>query len=318
MNHLTIDISIVIPVFKEEGNIEMLYQELTKFLDVNLTWEILFVDDGSTDGSWKKIISLCGKDKRIRGIRFSRNFGHQSALVAGLSNARGNAVITMDADLQHPPEVIPKLLEEWRKGAKIVNTVRIDHETIPKIKKITSRLFYRVFSFLSGVEISEGMADYRLLDKKVVKELLKLNESGVFLRGLVQWIGFQNSEVEFQCRDRYSGETKYTFFKMLKFAWRGITSFSLIPLRIGIIIGVSTSALAFYQLMKALYLKWFTDKTVPGWTSTVGIISLLFGILFIIIGLLGEYIGRILIEVRGRPKYIISEIVESKMLNGDG
>lgn len=315
VNEKRVEVSIVIPVYKEEGNLDKIYTEILKQMDKEQSFEVIFVDDGSSDGSWDIIKLLSRNDGRIRGIRFSRNFGHQYALYAGLMNSHGDAVITMDADLQHPPSVIPQLLEEWRKGSKIVNTSRVDHKNISMVKKVTSWLFYKIFSFLSGVEMAAGTSEFRLLDRQVVNELLKFNESGVFLRGLVHWIGFSNARIPYQCQDRYSGHSKYSFFKMCKFAWRGITSFSIIPLRIGIFIGILTSLFAFYQLLEVLYLKNFTDKTVPGWASTVGLISLLFGVLFILIGILGEYIGRILLEVRGRPRYIVSETVEKLKMN---
>jgi len=303
-------LSVVIPAYYEEGNLHRLYDELVAALDPTTSeWEIVFVDDGSTDGTWAEIFALHLKDGRVRGVRLSRNFGHQYALFAGLTNARGRAVITMDADLQHPPAVIAQLVEEWRKGSKIVHTIRIDQGSISWQKKLTSKIFYKVFSFLSGVDMSSGMADFRLLDRQVVDQLLQLKEGGLFLRGLVQWVGYQNTKVSFQCRDRFAGKSKYSFRKMLKFAWTGITSFSIIPLRIGIIIGLITSLFAFYQLLEALYVKFFTNQALPGWTSIFGVMTLLFGVMFILIGVLGEYIGRILIEVRGRPKFIISEAI---------
>jgi dolichol-phosphate mannosyltransferase len=303
-------LSVVIPAYYEEGNLHKLYEELFEALSsITDDWEILLVDDGSTDGTWTEIFSLHLKDARVRGARLSRNFGHQYALFAGLTRARGAAVVTMDADLQHPPAVIPQLVDEWRRGSKIVHTIRIDQESITWHKKFTSKIFYKIFSFLSGVEMSSGMADFRLLDRQVVDQLLQLKEGGLFLRGLVQWVGYQNTKVPFQCRDRFAGQSKYNFRKMLKFAWTGITSFSIIPLRLGIILGLFTSGFAFYQLLEALYTKFFTGKVVPGWTSLFGVMTLLFGVLFILIGVLGEYIGRILVEVRGRPKFIISEQV---------
>jgi polyisoprenyl-phosphate glycosyltransferase len=310
INDNRVEVSIVIPACNEEGNLDKIYGEILKQMDNGQSFELVFVDDGSTDKSWEIIKSLSENDNRIRGFRFSRNFGHQYALHAGMMGSRGDVVITMDADLQHPPHVIPQLLEEWRKGSKIVSTLRIDHKNISLMKKVTSGLFYRIFSFLSGVEMAAGTSEFRLLDRQVVNELLKFHENGVFLRGLVHWVGFSNARVSYQCQDRFSGETKYSFFKMCKFAWRGITSFSIVPLRIGIFIGIITSLFAFYQLMEVLYYKMFTDRLVPGFASTVGLISLLFGILFILIGILGEYIGRILYEVRGRPRYIVSETVE--------
>jgi len=239
----------------------------------------------------------------------SRNFGHQYSLFAGLKHSRGKAVISMDADLQHPPAMIGKLLEQWRNGYQLVHTVRLDHEGISGFKKKTSQLFYRFFSFLSGVELSEGVADFRLLDRQVVNEILGFKEGGLFLRGLVHWVGYKNTYVDYQCQERYAGESKYNFKRMLKFAWTGITSFSIIPLRIGVIIGLLTSLFAFYQLAEAVYVKFFTNLAVPGWASVIGLVSLLFGVLFILLGIIGEYIARILEEVRGRPRYIISEQV---------
>jgi dolichol-phosphate mannosyltransferase len=303
-------LSIVIPAYYEEGNLFKLHEELVAALSsVAGGWEIIFVDDGSADGTWAEISGLNAKDGRVRGARLSRNFGHQYALFAGLTCAHGRAVVTMDADLQHPPAVIPQLVDEWRKGNKIVHTLRIDQESITWHKKLTSKIFYKVFSFLSGVDMSSGMADFRLLDRQVVEQLLQLKEGGLFLRGLVQWVGYQNTKVPFQCRERYAGQSKYNFRKMLKFAWTGITSFSIIPLRLGILLGLITSLFAFYQLIEALYVKFFTDQALPGWASIFGVMTLLFGIMFILMGVLGEYIGRILIEVRGRPKFIISEEV---------
>lgn len=305
-------LSIVIPAYYEEGNLFKLHEELVAALSVvDGGWEIIFVDDGSTDGTWTEISDLNSKDSRVHGVRLSRNFGHQYALFAGLSTSRGRAVVTMDADLQHPPAVIPQLLDEWRKGNKIVHTIRIDQESITWHKKLTSKIFYKLFSFLSGVDLSSGMADFRLLDRQVVEQLLQLKEGGLFLRGLVQWVGYQSVKVNFQCRDRFAGQSKYNFRKMLKFAWTGITSFSIIPLRLGILLGLITSLFAFYQLIEALYVKFFTNEALPGWTSVFGVMTLLFGIMFILMGVLGEYIGRILIEVRGRPKFIISEEVGS-------
>ena len=309
VNENRVGVSIVMPVCNEEGNLYKIYAEILKQMDKEQSFEFVFVDDGSTDQSWEIIKSLSKNDNRIRGIRFSRNFGHQYALYAGLMNSRGDAVVTMDADLQHPPSVIPQLLDEWHKGSNIVNTLRIDQKKISFMKKNTSWLFYKIFSFLSGVEMGPGTSEFRLLDRQVVNELLKFNESGIFLRGLVHWVGFSNAKIPYQCQDRYSGTTKYSVYKMCKFAWRGITSFSIVPLRIGIFIGIMTSLFAFYQLIEVVYLKLFTDRLVPGYGTTVGLISLLFGILFILIGILGEYVGRILSEVRGRPRYIVSETV---------
>ena len=307
--------SIVIPAYNEEDNISRLYTELVEVLEKNIAWEVILVDDGSTDRTWEKITILNQKDSRIRGIRFARNFGHQYALFAGLSHARGQAVITMDADLQHPPNVIPQLIEEWHRGSKIVQTVRKDNENISWIKRSTSRLYYRLFSLLSGVNLSEGMADFRLLDRQVVSEIVQTKEVSLFLRGLVEWFGFNTAKIEYACNDRFSGNSKYTLNKMLKLAWTGILSFSVVPLRVAIVIGLLTSLFAFYQLFEAFYIKIFTDAAVPGWASIIGVVSLLFGLLFILLGVIGEYIGRILIQVQGRERFIIREKIESRTTN---
>ena len=301
-------LSIVTPAFFEEGNLDRLHRELVDTLDAGpLSWELIIVDDGSTDGTWAEVGRLHRKDPRVRGLRLSRNFGHQYALFAGLSQASGRAVVMMDADLQHPPAVIPQLLNEWQKGAKIVHTIRLDPPTLSWVKRVTSSLFYRVFSFLSGVQLSAGMADFRLLDRQVVDQLLHLREGGLFLRGLVHWVGYPSATLEFKCGTRFAGTTKYSLWRMIKFAWTGITSFSIVPLRVAVILGLLTSLGAFYQLGEALYIKWFTDRAVPGWASVIGLMSLLFGVLFTLLGILGEYLARILQEVRGRPRFIVSE-----------
>ena len=303
-------LSIVVPVFNEEGNIRPLFDALLPVLTATgMTWEIIFSDDGSTDGTWPALTGLNQCDGRVRALRLSRNFGHQYALFAGLSKARGDAVISMDGDLQHPPQVILELLARWRAGDQIVHTIRKDVQRGHWLKKATSRLFYRLFSYLSGVRMEAGMADFRLLDRLVLDELMRFQEQGLFLRGIVTWVGYQTSKVEFVCGDRQSGTSKYTLRRMLKLAWAGITSFSVVPLRISIVIGVLTSVLAFAEVLYAIYAKLFTDTAVPGWASAVAVVSFLFGILFIMLGVLGEYIGRILLEVRGRPRYLVREEV---------
>lgn len=300
-------ISIVIPAFQEQGNIFRLVSDIKQVLSAEKEWEIIIVDDGSNDETWERIAALHGKDSRVKGLRLTRNFGHQHALYAGLFFARGNAVITMDADLQHPPEVIKELLEAWRNGYKIVNTIRTDHPNISWTKRFTSKVFYSVFSLLSGVKLSAGMADFRLLDRQVVDRLLDMGEYHLFLRGMVQWMGYSSHVIPYSSGNRLSGNSQYNVGKMLKLAWTGITSYSIIPLRVATTVGIITSIFAFGGLFYALYAKFVISDVVAGWTSLISFLSLLFGVLFIVIGVLGEYIARILEQVRGRPRFIVSE-----------
>ncbi|MFO7971147.1 MAG: glycosyltransferase family 2 protein [Desulfobacterales bacterium] len=312
------ELSIIIPAYNEEGNLAKLYEELIKVLSsLNLSWEIIFSDDGSKDNTWRTIHDLHSRDPHVRGIRLSRNFGHQYALLAGLMHASGDAVISMDADLQHPPTLIPQLVEAWRRGNKIVTTIRLDSQNLSAFKKLTSRLFYKIFSLLSGVKIKSGMSDFRLLDRQVVNTILRFKEEGLFLRGIVQWIGYQNVTVTFHCGTRFNGKTKYTLKKMLRFAWHGISSFSLVPLRLAILFGIFSSGIAFLGVGYAIFSKLLTGSAVPGWASTVAIISILFGLLFLFLGILAEYLGRILIEVRMRPRFLVDEVLNTRQRKED-
>jgi len=306
-------LSIVVPAFEEEGNLGALHRKIMEVLDEGVTpdWELLFVDDGSRDGTWQEILRLHAHDPRVCGLSFSRNFGHQRALLAGLEHARGAAVITMDADLQHPPSLIPALVDAWETGNQIVHTVRKDSKGVSWLKRATSRGFYRVYSLLSGVSMEPGMADFRLLDRSVVDQLIRFEEQGLFLRGLFSWMGFRNTRVEFECGTRYSGTTKYSPRRMLSLAWSGVTSFSLVPLRMATLVGLLTSGLAFGFLIYALVAELGGYPTVPGWASGVSIVSFLFGVLFILLGVIGEYLGKVLTEVKRRPRYLVQEYAGS-------
>ena len=303
-------ITVIIPVYNESEDLSPLCDELSEVLEGEpITWEIIYCDDGSEDSTWEGISTLHKQDDRVRGIRLSRNFGHQYALLAGLTHAQGQAIISMDGDGQHPPKLIPALLQEWRKGNLIVHTVRIDNDRVGLFKKLSSRLFYRVYSVLSGVQIESGMADFRLLDRRVTRDILRFGESDFFLRGIVQWVGYGSSTVFFQARDRLKGKTKYSTARMLRFAWSGISSFSVVPLRLGILVGLVTSALSFGAVGYAIWARFYAPGVVPGWASAVSITSLFFGILFILLGILGDYVGRILIEVKRRPGFLVAESV---------
>ena len=254
---------------------------------------------------------------RVRGVRLSRNFGHQSALMAGLAAARGRAVIMMDADLQHPPALLPQLIRKWREGFQVVHAVRRDPPNLSWFKRTTSRLYYRLFTFMSGVEIEPGSADFCLLDRQVVDEVLKFEEEGLFLRGLVHWVGYATASVPFECGERHAGTSKYNLRKMLTLGWHGVSSFSLVPLRIGIAIGLLSSTLAFLGIGYAIVGWWVDDAIVPGWASSVAISSFLFGVLFVFLAVLAEYVGRIAVEVRRRPRFLVRETTRPALAAAD-
>ncbi|MFA5905459.1 MAG: glycosyltransferase family 2 protein [Desulfobacula sp.] len=302
-------ISIVVPVFNEEKNIPLLYQRIVEVMQPEPgSFELIFADDGSKDDSWLAVSMLAAEDLRVRGVRLSRNFGHQYALMAGLEMAEGDAVIMMDCDLQHPVEMIPALLERWRSGFKVVKTLRKDHSEIGWFKKWTSQSFYTLFSYLSGVKLQAGLADFRLLDRQALQELLRFREEGLFLRGLTEWIGFPSCVLPYQAGERIHGHSKYNLKRMISFAWKGVSSFSVLPLRIGILIGLMGSLISVCGIFYAFWGKIFGEGTVPGWASTLMVISILFSILFVYLGILGEYVGRIIIEVRRRPRFIVCDI----------
>jgi dolichol-phosphate mannosyltransferase len=313
-------ISIVVPAYNEERNLEVLHRRVSEIMDGAVgrdDWELVFVDDGSSDGTWQAIDSLNKSDARVRGVRLSRNFGHQSALMAGLAAARGQAVIMMDADLQHPPELLPQLVAKWREGFQIVHAVRRDPPNLSWFKRATSRAYYKMFVFLSGVEIEPGAADFRLLDRQVLDEILQFEEEGLFLRGIVHWVGYSTASVPFDCGERYAGSSKYSLTKMLQLGWHGVSAFSLVPLRIGIVIGLISSSIAFLGVCYAILGKWLDREAIPGWASSVAISSFLFGVLFVFLAVLAEYVGRIAVEIRRRPRFLVRETTRTALAASD-
>ncbi|HET7133565.1 MAG TPA: glycosyltransferase family 2 protein [Gammaproteobacteria bacterium] len=316
-------LSIVVPAYNEDRNLDVLLLRLQEVLgsaplEAELpSWEVIFVDDGSSDGTWGRIVELNARDPHVRGVRLSRNFGHQSALMAGLAAARGRAIVMMDADLQHPPELIPDLLAKWKEGFKIVHALRRDPPTVSAFKRATSRLYYKLFTFLSGVAIEEGAADFRLLDRQVLDEILGFQEEGLFLRGIVHWVGYDTASVVYESCERHAGASKYSLRKMLTLGWHGVSSFSLVPLRIGIAIGLLSSTIAFLGVAYAIIGKWLDDQAVPGWASSVAISSFLFGVLFVFLAILAEYVGRIVVEVRRRPRFLVRDTTRAATLAGD-
>lgn len=299
-------ISIVIPVYNETDNLVDLHQRLTSSLSsLDSEYELLFVDDGSDDTTLERLEQLHRSDTRLRIIKLSRNFGHQAALLAGLRHVRGECAITLDGDLQHPPELIPELIDQWRQGMQIVNTRRRDE--VLDSKSLTSRWFYTLFSRLSGLPMQPGLADFRLLDRQVIDTLVTTNERALFLRGILQWMGFKQTTIDYTPEKRLHGKTKYSWTKMFHLAWDGITSFSVIPLRLATLLGFVFSLVSFTYLIFALYGWWFTDKNIVGWTSVIGSVLFLGGIQLICLGIIGEYIGKIYQEVKHRPHYIIDK-----------
>ncbi len=301
-------VSLVIPAYNEEENVDKLFREIVRSMDKSYSYEILFVDDGSRDHTLEKIKSLRKKDRRVSYVSFTRNFGHQSALRAGLDFAKGDCVVLMDADLQHPPSMLPVMLEGWKDGYDIVDTKRLDdNKTASLWKRITAWGFYSMMRLLSDTKLEYGIADFRLLDRKVVDELKSFGESTFFLRGLVSWVGFERLVIPYKPRKRYAGKTKYSLKKMAAFAIDAITSFSLLPLRIAIFVGFFMSLLSGIYGIYAFYVWLFNNQVVAGWFSVL--ISVLFigGIQLVILGIIGEYIGKIFIETKKRPKYILRD-----------
>lgn len=304
------EVSIVVPLFNEMGNVEVLVDALeTELATTDHRFEIILVDDGSQDSTWEQVAAIANRSQHTIGLRLSRNFGHQNALLAGLSKARGEAIISMDGDMQHPPSAVPELLRLWQQGNKVVSTKRQSTEHLGWFKTKTSEWFYRIFSWLSGVEIEKGSSDFRLIDRQVLDQLLKFNDVNPFLRGAVKWIGFEYGStcLEYKVGERLEGESSYTLKRMLRFANSAIVSFSTKPLVIGIWLGMATSLLAFAELFY-IVLQWSLGQTVPGWASTVGIMALLFGILFVLLGVIGLYLSRIHTALQQRPKFIIGDV----------
>jgi dolichol-phosphate mannosyltransferase len=300
-------VSIVIPAFNESGNIELLVKKLKDTLKDYHNYEILFVDDGSEDKTLEILKALCRRYNRLRYISLSRNFGHQNALKAGLDHAIGDCVITMDADLQHPPYLIPQLITKWREGYEVVYTIRLDDPRVSFLKRIISTLFYRLMNWLSDVHIPKGTADFRLLDRAVVDVLKDTKEYHLFIRGITAWVGFRQYAIEYAPDERYSGKSKYTVKKMAGFALAGITSFSLKPLRLSILLGLFFAVLAFAYGVYAILTKFLTDQAVPGWASVLASVLFIGGIQLIVLGIIGEYIGKLVMESKQRPHYVIKE-----------
>jgi glycosyltransferase involved in cell wall biosynthesis len=303
----TPELSIIIPLYNETDNLNPLYLELMPSLsEIDMSVEVIFVDDGSRDKSFDQVKTLSMNDKRIKGISLSRNFGHQVALLAGMQQARGSIVITMDADLQHPPQIIPRMLEEHDRGFDIVNTRRIDGKETGYFKKLTSQYFYRIINLIAEISIPEGSSDFRLMSRKALDSFLQFGERDRFTRGLVSWMGFRQTLVDYECPPRFAGKSKYTLRKMIHFAADGITAFSAKPLRIASYMGILVFIIGLSYAVFAI-IQHLAGKTIPGWTSLLVTVLILGGIQLLSLGIIGEYLARIFNESKSRPLYFIKD-----------
>jgi polyisoprenyl-phosphate glycosyltransferase len=303
-------ISIVVPIYFEEKVINEFYNRTKKVLvDMahKIEHEFIFVNDGSTDKSLEILQKLSQKDKSVKIINFSRNFGHQIAITAGIDYANGDAVVVMDGDLQDPPEIIPEMVSKWEEGFEVVYGVRTKRKGETLFKLLTADIFYKIMSKLSDVKLPLSAGDFRLMDRKVVDSLKTMREENRYIRGLVSWIGFSQCGLSYERDVRYAGSTKYSLMKMLKFALDGITSFSDKPLLISSYIGILITLVAFLLTVLIIIIRLTNPQsTIQGWTSLIVVILFMGGIQLFSIGIIGQYIGRIYKEIKQRPLYIIS------------
>ena len=306
-------ISIAVPVYNEQDNIAVLHREIVRYLEpLPYRFELIFVDDGSKDATPLVLDRLTQEDPRVRALILARNYGFQTALTCGMEHAEGDAVITMDGDLQHPPSLLPELIAHWEAGAEIVQTIRKDTEGASLFKKLTSHLFYQLINAISKIHIVEGGSDFRLLDRKVILSFRRFGERAKFIRGIISSIGYRQVTVEFVAPPRRAGTSKFSTGKMLHFALDGITAYSRLPLRIAFYMGLLLGAGSFLLLGHVLYIKFFTEEAVPGWATTSASIFLLGGLQLVGLGIVGEYVGRIFEEVKQRPLYLVREDLQKK------
>ena len=299
-------VSIVVPVYNEEDNIAHFVQSVEKVMEtLPYAYEILFIDDGSRDRSREILREMGGRDPHVQSIFLARNAGHQVALTCGTDHADGDAVITMDGDMQHPPELLPVLLAKWEAGYEIVQTVRLTTEGASLFKRLTSKYYYRLLNAMTDVEIQEGGSDFRLMDRKAVLALRRYHEHARFIRGIVGAMGFRKTTVEFVAPERFAGQSKFSLHKMISFALDGILAYSVQPLRVAFYVGICSALLAVLLFLHVLY-ETLRGETVAGW-STIVVCSLFFGgMQMMMLGVCGEYIARILQEVKNRPLYLIA------------
>jgi dolichol-phosphate mannosyltransferase len=312
-------VSIIAPIFNESANIPELYRRISEVMDrIVESWELILIDDGSTDNSVDLIHRLAEKDPRVQPVIFARNFGHQIAVTAGLDYSRGKAVIVIDSDLQDPPEVILDLIDKWREGYEVVYAVRAEREGENWFKLVTATWFYRLISSITDVDLPLDAGDFRLLDRSVVNVLNQMRERHRFLRGMSVWVGFRQIGVPYRRAARYSGETKYPFRKMFRLAINAITSFSYFPLQLATYIGFFSAGVSILAIPVVVALRLWGGSQAPLLGQATTLIAVLFlgGVQLISLGILGEYIGRLYDEAKGRPLYIVREApVREEKLN---
>lgn len=301
-------LTVISPCFRDEENLDELCRRITCVCDgLDVCYEILLVDDGSPDGTWQKIQELSTRNSRIVGIRLSRNFGHQLAVTAGLSKARGERVLIIDSDLEDPPELLPRMMALMDKGADNVYGRRLSRRGVRLWKKISYRLFYSLLSFLAGCEIPPDTGDFRLISRRIVDTVNRMPEQHRFLRGMISWTGFRQVAIEYHRDARFAGASGYTLSKLFRFAIDGITSFSIQPLRIATLLGIATGLLS---LLFAAYIASSTllhGQPVAGWASLMVTVLFVGSLQLFVIGIIGEYLGRLFLESKGRPLFLVAE-----------
>jgi glycosyltransferase involved in cell wall biosynthesis len=300
-------ISVVIPVCNEEANVSIITAALEQvFASVEYNFTITFVNDGSSDGTLEELKRLSSTRNNIFFVSLARNFGHQNALKAGLDLVDGDGVIMMDGDMQHPPDLIPEMIQQWEQGYDVVYTIRKDHKEMPLMKRKTSNMFYNLINNLSDIELEQGTADFRLMDKKVVEVFRAFKETDLFMRGLVKWMGFHQVGIEYDPAQRAHGKSKYTLKKMVRFALQGITSFSTRPLYIATYLGFVFSILSLLYVPYIIYSYYF-GHTISGWASMIATMAFFGGLQLMILGIIGMYLGKLFMQSKQRPHYIIKE-----------
>lgn len=308
-----VDISVVVSVFNEAEGIADSYTEFARVLSaMDCTYELIFVNDGSTDATLSILKPIAESDANVRVINFSKNFGHESAMIAGIDYAKGDAIICMDSDLQHPPVKIPEMVAQWKDGFEVVNMVRVERKDATLWNKITSRCFYKFINRISDAKLAENASDFFLISRNVA-DVLKTDfrERTRFLRGLIQLVGYSRTTLEYVAQERQAGQSHYSFFKLLKLSFSAISSFSKMPLQLGLFAGIIFGCISLLLIIYSVVM-WFLERPVSGYTTLVVFMSAFASIQMFVIGIIGQYLGFIFDEIKGRPIYIVKDVIEKK------